>query len=187
LARRISRGKHALLEAVCDTSPLQYLYQLDLLDLLPTLVSRVVVPPAVREELSVGRSLGLRVPAVERLAWIAVRRPISYQAIPLVHDLGPGETEVLLALESPGAIAILDDALARRVAGNLEIPHTGTLGILLDAKRAGLIAAVSPLLDDLHALRFRMSSGTRSAVLKLAGEEPTVENTKGEDVCPGPG
>ena len=158
-------------EVVCDTSPLQYLYQLDLLDLLPALVSRVVVLRAVQQELSVGRALGIRVPAVEDLTWIVVRQPVSNQAIPLVHDLGPGETEVLLlALESHGTVAILDDALARRVAGILEIPYTGTLGILLDAKKAGLIQAVSPLLDDLQALRFRMSPGTRSAVLRLAGE-----------------
>jgi predicted nucleic acid-binding protein len=158
-------------EVICDTSPLQYLYQLDLLDLLPALVSRVVVPPAVQEELSVGRSLGIRVPALENLAWVTVRRPVSDQAIPRVQDLGPGETEVLLlALESRGTVAILDDSLARSAAGILEIPFTGTLGILLDAKRAGLIPAVSPLLDDLQALRFRMSPDTRSVVLKLAGE-----------------
>lgn len=159
-------------EVICDTSPLQYLYQLNLLDLLPTLVGRVVVPPAVQEELSVGRALSLKVPEIEALTWISIRRPVGDQAIPMVHDLGPGETEVLLlALESPGTVVVLDDALARKVAGALEILHTGTLGILLDAKRAGLIQAVSPLLDDLQSLRFRLSPSTRSAVLRLAGEE----------------
>lgn len=158
-------------EVVCDTSPLQYLYQLDLLDILPALASRVFVPPAVREELSVGRSLGLRVPAIEDLTWVTVRQPVSHQALPLIYDLGPGETEVLLlSLESRGAIAILDDALARRVAGILEIPLTGTLGLLIDAKKAGLIPTISPLLDALQALRFRMSPSTRSVVLELAGE-----------------
>ena len=161
-----------MLEVVCDTSPLQYLYQIELLDLLPALASRVFVPPAVQEELSVGRSLGFKVPAVEHLSWVAVRQPASHQAIPLIHDLGPGETEVLLlTLESPGMIAVLDDALARRVAGVLEIPFTGTLGLLLDAKKVGLVPAIRPLLDNLHSLRFRISPGTRAAVLKLAGEE----------------
>ncbi len=159
-------------EVVCDTSPLQYLHQLDQLDLLPALAARVLVPPAVQEELSVGRSLGFNVPAVENLSWVAVRQPVSRQVIPLIHDLGPGETEVLLlALESPGTIAVLDDALARRVAGTLEIPFTGTLGLLLDAKKAGLIPVIRPVLDALQVLRFRMSPGTRSAVLKLAGED----------------
>lgn len=45
------------------------------------------------------------------------------------------------------------------------------LGILLDAERAGLITAVSPLLDQLQALRFRVAPETRRAVLALAGEE----------------
>lgn len=158
-------------EVVCDTSPLQYLHQLDLLHLLPALATRVLVPPAVQRELSVGRSLGHKVPAIEDLNWVSVHQPASYQAIPRIHDLGSGETEVLLlALESPGMIAVLDDALARRVAGMLEVPFTGTLGLLVDAKKIGLISTVRPLLDALDTLRFRMSPDTRSAVLKLANE-----------------
>ena len=95
----------------------------------------------------------------------------SVIALPLVTDLGPGETQVLaLALESPDAIVILDDGLARQVAETIGIKLTGTLGILLDAKRAGLITEVAPLLDQLQALRFRLSAQTRAAVLKLAGE-----------------
>ena len=160
-----------MLEVVCDTSALQYLYQLDLLDLLPSLATEVFVPPAVLEELAVGRALGFRVPAVESLRWVTIRQPVNRPAIPLIHDLGPGETEVLwLTLESPGAVAVLDDATARSAAGLLELPFTGTLGLLLDAKRAGLIATVRPLLDALEALRFRMSPTTRSAVMRLAGE-----------------
>jgi predicted nucleic acid-binding protein len=47
---------------------------------------------------------------------------------------------------------------------------TGTLGLLLNAKQAGLISQVRPLLEQLQALRFRLSSATYQAVLKLAGE-----------------
>jgi predicted nucleic acid-binding protein len=92
-------------------------------------------------------------------------------ATPLVNNLGPGETQVLmLALESPGAIVILDDALARRVAETCRVCLTGTLGLLLDAKRAGLISTVKPYLDQLNLLRFRLAVSTQGAVLKLAGE-----------------
>jgi predicted nucleic acid-binding protein len=52
----------------------------------------------------------------------------------------------------------------------LSIQLTGTLGLLLDAKRIGLVPAVAPLLDRLQELRFRLSSRTRAAVLKLAQE-----------------
>ena len=39
-------------EVVCDTSPLQYLYQAGCLDVLPRLVERIIIPPAVVDELS---------------------------------------------------------------------------------------------------------------------------------------
>ncbi|HEV7784406.1 MAG TPA: DUF3368 domain-containing protein, partial [Thermoanaerobaculia bacterium] len=84
---------------------------------------------------------------------------------------GPGETEVLmLALEASDPIVVLDDALARRLAETLKFRLTGTVGLLLDAKRAGLIESVALCLDRLQALRFRLSPRTRAAVLRLAGE-----------------
>ena len=55
---------------------------------------------------------------------------------------------------------------------SLGIRLTGTLGLLLDAKRAGLIPAVEPCLDHLQRLGFRISGHTRAVVLKLAGESP---------------
>jgi predicted nucleic acid-binding protein len=86
-------------------------------------------------------------------------------------DLGPGETEVLaLALESTDAIVILDDALARQMATTLAIRFRGSLGLLLDAKQAGLVAAITPLLDQLQALEFHLSSETRQLILDLASE-----------------
>ena len=89
----------------------------------------------------------------------------------MVTDLGAGEREVLaLALETPDAICIVDDALARRIAGALQLRVTGTLGVLIDAKRAGLISALRPQLDQLHSLGFRLAAHTRTAVLKIAGE-----------------
>ena len=100
-----------------------------------------------------------------------VRAPQTEAATQLVVDLGPGETQVLmLAIESPDAIVVLDDGLARQLAEALGLRLTGTLGLLLDAKRAGIVPAVAPLLDQLQDLRFRLAPQTRSAVLKLAEE-----------------
>jgi predicted nucleic acid-binding protein len=73
-------------------------------------------------------------------------------------------------MERTDPVVILDDALARRHAKVLGITLTGTLGILLDAKRRGLVPAVTPLVDDLQHAGFRLSEGTRSAVLRMAGE-----------------
>jgi uncharacterized protein len=141
------------------------------LHLLPALVKTIVIPPAVKAELDVGRTLRLNLPDLESLSWVVVRSPSSSMALPLVTDLGAGEREVLaLALESPDSVCILDDALARQVAKTLQLRMTGTLGVLIDAKRAGIIPAVRPLLDQLQSLGFRAAAHTRAAVLELAGE-----------------
>jgi len=47
-------------------------------------------------------------------------------------------------LESPESVCVIDDSLARRIAGALGLRFTGTLGILLDAKRAGITTSVRP-------------------------------------------
>jgi uncharacterized protein len=160
-----------LADVICDTSPLQYLHQVGLLHILPALATRVIIPPAVQEELEVGKGRGIDLPALAELNWLEVRLPQTAAAVPLVTDLGKGEIQVLmLALEDDEAVAVLDDGLARRVAEMLEIQYTGTLGLLLDAKGADLIPAVKPVLDQLDALRFRLAADTRRAVLRLAGE-----------------
>lgn len=158
-------------EVICNTSPLQYLHQIRHLELLPKLVSRVVVPTAVADELAEGRRRGIDLPIPEGLPWVDLRAPSSEKVVRLVADLGAGETGVLLlALECADPVVILDDALARRHAEILGISLTGTLGIVLDAKRRGLVPAVSPLIDELQRLGFRLSGGTRRAVLRMATE-----------------
>ncbi len=156
-------------ETVSDTSPLQYLFQCDLIDLLPALFGSVVIPTAVASEISEARARGFSLPAIEALTWARLRTPRESALLGLATDLGPGEREAL-ALEVPGSLALLDDRLARRYAAHLAIPHIGTLGILLRAKKAGLIASVAPVLNKLEHLRFRLDSATRTAVLRLSCE-----------------
>ena len=91
-------------KAICDTSPLQYLHQLELLHVLPALTEGVIVPPAVVDELATGRALGVNLPDVTKLDWVSVRRPLSAAALPLVTDLGPGEAEVLLSQHTRDAV-----------------------------------------------------------------------------------
>jgi predicted nucleic acid-binding protein len=160
-----------LSEIICNTSPIQYLHQVQLLHILPELAARILVPPAVVDELREGRKKGIELPDITKLEWIEIIEPSSASALPLVTDLGPGETAVLaLGLEVRNAVVVLDDAVARNVARAVGLKLTGTLGLLLDAKRKGIIDQVATVLDELQSLRFRLSAHTRTAVLKLAGE-----------------
>jgi uncharacterized protein len=47
---------------------------------------------------------------------------------------------------------------------------TGTLGLLLDAKKAGFVTEIRPLLEKLQSLNFRVASRTFAAALRLADE-----------------
>jgi predicted nucleic acid-binding protein len=73
---------------MCDTSPIQYLHQLELLHFLPKLANKVFVPSAVVEEIRIGHSQGINLPELEKLDWMIVRRPVSGVALPLVTNLG---------------------------------------------------------------------------------------------------
>jgi predicted nucleic acid-binding protein len=158
-------------EVISNTSPLQYLYQAELLDLLPALYGTVVVPSGVTEELAEGRARGLALPDPKTLPWARVRVATDVALLRIVADLDRGEREVLaIAKQVADPLAILDDGLARRYARLLGVPFTGTLGVLLKAKSTGHLARVSPVLDRLEALRFRFDAQTRAEVLKLANE-----------------
>ena len=156
-------------EVIADTSPIQYLYQTDLLDLLPALYHRITIPQAVAREIEEGRARGIQLPDIAALSWLTVKH-VHEQAL-LAPDLGSGERGVLaLAAQTPHSLAILDDALARQRARLLKVSFTGTVGILLRAKTSGHLIAVAPVLEQFENLRFRLDPTTRTAVLKMAGE-----------------
>ncbi|NLC59342.1 MAG: DUF3368 domain-containing protein, partial [Armatimonadetes bacterium] len=85
--------------------------------------------------------------------------------------LGEGEQDCLaLALQMADALLLVDDEGARQCARTLGIAFTGTLGVLLRATEQSLLPSVSPLLDRLQSLGFRVRPTVRAHVLRLAGE-----------------
>jgi predicted nucleic acid-binding protein len=85
------------------------------------------------------------------------------------RTLGAGE-RAAIAVARRSDLVLVDDALARRHAKLLGLTITGTLGVLLRAKQAGVVPAVSPVIEQLERLGFRLAPETRTAVVKLAGE-----------------
>lgn len=156
---------------ILDTSPIQYLYQIEQLDLIPKLYHQAIITHSVLKELTDGMLLGITLPNITNLSWIEIKEARSKFILPLVTELGLGERESLaLAQEYDDALVVLDDALARRYAKLLKLKFTGTLGILLKAKTNHLISQVSPYIEKLENLNFRLDKNTRNFVLKLAGE-----------------
>lgn len=157
---------------ISNTSPIQYLYQTELLDLLPMLYGEVILPQAVVNELAEGGRLGVSLPDLTVLPWVNIRQPGDLLILSNVADiLGAGEQEAIaLAVEIPDSLVILDDGLARRYAKTLGVQFTGTLGVILKGKQSGYLNEIMPVLDRLDSLGFRLDSSTRASVLRLAGE-----------------
>ena len=161
-----------MLEVITDTSPIQYLHQVNLLELLPKFYAQIIMPQAVADELAQGLDQGINLPEPASLSWLYLRQVASSNLVTAIPNLGSGEREVLsLAITLPDSLVVLDDALARSYAHRLNVKMTGTLGVLLKAKQLGYIGAIAPILDQLNQLNFRLSPITRVAVLKLADEE----------------
>lgn len=156
---------------ICDTSPLFYLHRLRHLSLLQKLYRRILVPEAVVAELLAGDNQGEDVPALTQYSWIEIQRVRTHAVLPPIYDLGSGETEALmLALEEPGSLVILDDRYARKIATAKNIRLTGTAGVLVKAKRDGHLPAVKPLLDELERLGFHLSKAVQRRILACAKE-----------------
>ena len=156
---------------ISNTSPLLYLHLVKQLDLLPQLYGTVFVPPAVEAELQAGAERGVDVPQIKALHWLQVMPLASVTSIPMVMDLGRGEAEVIgLGLENPNSRLILDDTLGRRIARLQGLQLTGTVGVVVKAKQAGLLPIVSPVLSALQEAGLWLSESLVAEVLCQAGE-----------------
>lgn len=90
----------------------------------------------------------------------------------LDSQLDLGESAVLtLARLRLGAEVLMDERRGRRVAEQVfNLPIVGTGGLLLRAKKAGLIPAVSPLLTAMKTNGYHLSDRLVQAVSRAAGE-----------------
>ena len=89
----------------------------------------------------------------------------------LRRRLGDGEREALaLAIELRADWIILDDLPARRSAQAASLNVIGTLGMLVAAKRAGLLQSIRPDLDALVRTSFFLSPQLYEQLLQAAGE-----------------
>jgi predicted nucleic acid-binding protein len=148
--------------AVTDSACVIALERIGQLELLPAIFEPLLAPPAVLRE------LGTAVP------WLTIRTPASAHLVAVLEaQLGAGEAgAIALALELGNARVILDDRKARSVARRAGLAVIGTLGVLVVAKRQGLLPHVEPVLAALRQARFHMSPALYREALRLAGEAP---------------
>ena len=156
---------------VVNTTPLIALVLAGQLPLLRLLYTAVTIPPAVQAEIRTGGPSGIGVRELAAAAWIRVVPLQDPRRADLLTDLDRGEAEVLaLAQEIYAGLVIVDERLARRHARRLGLPLTGTLGLLLRAKQAQLIAEVKPLIIAMRTGGIWLSDALVEEALTIARE-----------------
>lgn len=157
--------------ALADASPLIGLARIGGLAWLRKLYRTVWVTPVVRAEISRrGRPGEVELAAALKAGWIRLldTEPDEFQ----LPRLGAGEASILRAAVALGdrAIVILDDFAARREARRLGVGFIGTAGVIVEARRAGLIAKARPVFERLSAQGFHLSADIVEAILEELGE-----------------
>jgi predicted nucleic acid-binding protein len=156
---------------VVNASPIILLAKVGQIDLLPNLTAELVVPASVVAEIEAGP---VSDPA---RAWLrgggakCVQPDLPVAAAIAAWDLGGGETAVLSwAVQRRSYEAILDDRAARKCAQIQGLPYRGTLGVILAAKKHGLIPAVKPLCEQVVQAGLLIEAALLQGALRLVGE-----------------
>ena len=153
------------MSVVSNFSPLIALARIQRLDLVPAILKSALIPPAVAREIA---------PSVPVLPnWLEVRAPTRALSVVTSRGrLGDGEWEAIaLAIELEASAIVIDDRPARRLAEAAGLNVIGTLGLLLEAKRAGHIRTIRAELDKLIETSFVLSQRLYDRVLRTAGEQ----------------
>jgi predicted nucleic acid-binding protein len=123
---------------VSDTSPLNYLILIGQTEVLSSLFDRIVIPPAVLNELEHSQSPELVSEwAASPPVWLEIVTPT---AIDETLPLGRGEMEAIsLAQEIKADTLLIDERKGSIIARKLGLTVTGTLGVLALAAERGLL------------------------------------------------
>ncbi len=151
-----------------NASPLITLYRANLHTVLPQIFPEILVPEAVWAEV-VSRTHDD--PATQGLPGATWAKKTAVANRPEVEawNLGAGETALLsLAYADKVVKVIMDDRAARRCANVFGISAIGTAGVVVLAKRRGLIPSVEQALRQLQAAGLWVSE---ALIDQLAAED----------------
>lgn len=146
---------------ISDTSCFIILSKIGELELLYKLYGQIITTLDIAEE------FGETLPN-----WVTIEKVSDkYRQRILEMQIDKGESSAIaLALEVPNCTLILDDFKARKIAQNLGLSFTGTIGIIIKAKLNGTIPSIKPYLEKIKETNFRISAEIELQALKEAGE-----------------
>ena len=130
---------------IADTSPIIFLLKVNRLHLLHDLFGTVFIPEAVYNELTQNEKYQFEAEKIIHSDFIKSKQISNKQAILILQNvalLDYGESEaIVLFNELGGQLLLIDERSGREVAEQLQIPISGTIGVLLKAFEKNLLTA----------------------------------------------
>lgn len=142
---------------IADASCLIVLQNIRELSLLQKLFGEVLITEEVEKEFDLNLPEWIKVKAVQDEA--------QKNSLSLILDRGEASS-IALCLETDDSLLIIDEKKGRRIAQELKIKITGTLGVILRAKEKGLIDSIEDLLEKLDKAEFRISPNLKAKILE---------------------
>lgn len=127
---------------ISNTTPILSLLKIDKLEILKEIYKNIIIPFAVYEEIENGREKSYY-QDLTQLDWIKIKKISNPKELSFFIDLDKGEAEVLILSQELNAdLVIIDEIFGRRCAKQMNVKLTGTLGVLLKAKKQGIISSL---------------------------------------------
>lgn len=135
-------------KVIADTSVLIALEKINLLSVLCDVYKEVILPESVLKEFG-----GINIKC------FSPKKVESKLTNLLMTDLnlGRGEAEVIALAYESGMNALIDDGKARKVAEDMGLNISGTIGLLLKAEKLGLINSALEKVRELKEKGFYVS------------------------------
>lgn len=154
---------------VADAGPLIALGRLDALHLLPALFAEIQVTATVLGECAARPDCidAQRIGEAVNAGWF---KPCAERVEGPGGCLDPGEASAIARALEIDAGLLLDDRAAVVYARALGLKVIGTLGLLVLARRRGLVERVAPLIIQLQAGGHYLGATAVDAALRAAGE-----------------
>ena len=158
--------------AIINASPLIFLSRGHHIELLKGFADEIWVPQPVAHEIQQRGESDISVQTIENTDWLIVKPILTIPKAITEWRLGDGESSViaLAAAQQIGCEAIIDDLMGRKCAASLGIPVRGTLGIVLAAKKRGIIPKARPIIEDMMHIGLYLSKKVLDRALALVDE-----------------
>lgn len=155
---------------VADAAPLIALARIGQLDLLPRVLGEVLVPETVAAECLRPAMPGAEAIAAAFAQGILIRHADIARPEAIFPQLDAGESAAICLAQEVNAAVLMDERLGRAVARRLGLPVIGSLGVLIAAKRSGLIASLGATVAQMQANGYYMADALIREALIRAGE-----------------